>query len=189
MNGYWCYHKNRWNPEYCKDILNRVDLTAYLIGTVGNGKVDPSIRRSKVQFIQATDTNFKDVFSDIWAMALEANLKFFNFHISKLDFIQITKYDANDLSEYKSHKDVFWLNDDPIYHRKLSCSIQLSDPNDYDGGDFKILNIDTAEPTPEDVRSQGTAIFFPSFIDHQVTPITRGTRYSIVGWFEGPKWR
>ena len=42
-------------------------------------------------------------------------------------------------------------------------------------------------PNKEEMRTQGTAIFLPSFINHAALPVTKGTRYSLAVWFEGPK--
>jgi PKHD-type hydroxylase len=35
----------------------------------------------------------------------------------------------------------------------------------------------------------GDALVFPSFLRHRVTPVSRGVRYSLVTWIEGPQWR
>jgi predicted 2-oxoglutarate/Fe(II)-dependent dioxygenase YbiX len=43
-------------------------------------------------------------------------------------------------------------------------------------------------PDKEEIRTQGTAVFLPSFIPHAALPVTKGTRYSLAVWFEGPKW-
>lgn len=190
MNGLWCYHKRKWSPEYCDSILKRAGTSDFFPGKVNtDGRFRDDLRRSKIKFIQASDSNFKDVFDDLWLMALEANRVYFNFHISKLDFIQIGRYDSEDRGEYTSHQDVFWLNNDPTFHRKLSCSIQLSDQNLYSGGDLEFVDLPAETPPANDIREQGTAIFFPSFVTHRVTPVTKGSRLSLVAWFEGPKWR
>jgi PKHD-type hydroxylase len=70
--------------------------------------------------------------------------------------------------------------------RKLSMTIQLSDPSEYEGGDLQFMinqNIVSAS------REKGIIVIFPSFILHRVTPITKGTRQSIVGWVSGPPYR
>lgn len=185
----WCYHRSKWSQEYCNNLLQKVGSDDFVSGQVGDGNLDTGIRRSKIKFIQASDIQFKDLFDELWIMALEANKAFFNFHLSKLDYIQIGKYDAEDKGEYASHQDVFWMNNDPNFHRKLSCSIQLSDPADYEGGDLFLDGLPCEQPPVNDIRYQGTSIFFPSFVYHRVTPVTRGTRYSLVAWFDGPKWR
>jgi PKHD-type hydroxylase len=70
--------------------------------------------------------------------------------------------------------------------RKLTAIIQLSDENDYDGGDFEfgITNSDGTDLVKGN-RKQGTLIIFPSFLSHRVAPITKGYRYSIITWMEG----
>lgn len=189
MNGYWCYFLRKFSPEYCKSILERSKKYDFSPGVVGSFELLTDVRRSKIKFIPSDDPEFRDVFDALWLMALDANRSFFNFHISKLDFIQITEYHESDRGEYKKHHDVFWLNKDPVFHRKISCSIQLSDETSYKGGDLVFEELFDEEPKPEDIRSQGTAVFFPSFVYHRVNPVTQGTRYSLVAWFDGPKWR
>ena len=70
--------------------------------------------------------------------------------------------------------------------RKLSMTVNLSKPEDYEGGNLKF---DYGPHTPKDqerfhecieIRPQGSIIVFPSFMYHQVTPVTKGTRYSLV---------
>ena len=70
----------------------------------------------------------------------------------------------------------------------LPILIQLSDPNDYVGGDFELLGC-CENPDAEGIRQQGSVIFFPSMFMHKANPVIRGTRYSIAAWIEGPKWR
>ena len=69
--------------------------------------------------------------------------------------------------------------------RKLSLTIQLSDPADYDGG---ALQFHGGADMPA-ARAQGSATFFPSYLAHQVEPVTRGLRRSLVAWGYGPAFR
>ena len=88
--------------------------------------------------------------------------------------------------------------------RKLSSTIQLSDQDEYEGGDFEYIEyngvfdklghtntiIDVAshkKTIPFSGKSKGTLIVFPSDTYHQVTPVIRGTRISLVSWFHGPR--
>ena len=70
--------------------------------------------------------------------------------------------------------------------RKLSFSVQLSDPDDYKGGDL-LLKI-SSDPT-QVKKTRGTVIFFPSYVLHEVTPVEQGVRKSLVGWVTGPRWK
>jgi PKHD-type hydroxylase len=191
MKGEWCYFKSHFNDEMCDIIINdclAIPSQDALVGS-GNGEiVDQQVRKTKVRFFNSNDWKYRYIFDEVWKMAVQANHDFFNVHITKLDFLQFGEYSEDQFGEYKEHHDVFWLNEDPIYHRKISMVIQLSDPQSYVGGDLQFT--DCMHVPPEDeLRMRGTSVFFPSFFKHRVLPVTRGTRYSLVAWFEGPKWR
>ena len=189
MKGEWCYFKSYFNKETCERIIQDVQVLPTqdgYVGTDGGEAVIKETRRSKIRFISSSDWRYQYIFDALWKTAIEANRDFFNIHISKLDYIQFAEYDASYLGEYKEHHDVFWLNNDPVFHRKLSCVIQLSDPNDYVGGELELTETVPLDP---EVKTQGTFIYFPSLFRHRANPVTRGTRYSIAAWFDGPKWR
>ena len=73
--------------------------------------------------------------------------------------------------------------------RKLSITINLNEPGEYDGGNLKFDYGPHASGKRfhevEEIRPRGSIIVFPSFTYHQVTPVTRGTRYSLVLWSLG----
>jgi PKHD-type hydroxylase len=190
MTGEWCYFKNKISVDVCEYIIKeslKLPKEEAKIGvSTSSLKVDET-RKSRISFIQKNNPLFEGVFDELWKMAIQANSDFFNFHITKLDYMQFAEYDSSYNGNYKRHHDVFWMNNDPKYHRKLSCVIQLTDPNDYDGGDLEIFSDSKIDAT--EIRTQGTVIFFPSFMEHQANPVTRGIRYSLTSWFDGPKWR
>lgn len=99
--------------------------------------------------------------------------------------IQYTEYHASEGGKYDWHHDVDWNNNNGT-DRKLSLTVQLSDPNDYDGGNFEFAEV---EQLPDSARQQGTVVVFPSYLAHRVMPVTRGVRRSLVAWFSGPKWQ
>jgi PKHD-type hydroxylase len=67
--------------------------------------------------------------------------------------------------------------------RKLSVTVQLSDPDEYDGGDLQFW---TGGQYPiSGPRGKGNVVIFPSFLLHRVTPVTTGTRKSFVLWLGG----
>lgn len=191
MNGEWCIFQRRWSPAFCDSIIERSKKYPFDSATIGvaGTEVVESYRKSKIKFIYSNNYEFKDVFDDLWQMAISANHDFFNFHITKLDAFQLTEYDAVYSGEYKQHRDVFWMNNDPRYHRKLSCVVQLTNQLDYTDGNLELLELEGQYPDQEIVKPQGSATFFPAFTLHRVTPVTFGKRYSLVAWFDGPKWR
>jgi len=79
--------------------------------------------------------------------------------------------------------------------RKLSLTLQLTDKTKYEGGDFQFMWIQNNKKdslnviTVDDAKDIGTVIIFPSFIHHQVLPITKGKRESLVNWSLGNSFR
>lgn len=190
MRGEWCYFKNHFSPEECRKILNdglTLPASEAALGNSGESS-NSDFRRSKVRFIQKTDFNFNWLFDRMWKMAIEANDIWFGFNVTRISFIQLAEYDASYQGEYKRHHDVFWINNDSHYHRKLTAVVQLSNPNQYAGGQLELYELNEY-PNAQEIREQGTAVFFPSFITHAALPVTAGTRYSLACWFDGPKWR
>jgi PKHD-type hydroxylase len=191
VNGEWCYFKSYLNKETCNKILNlsqSIHSRDAVVGIHEASRVNQNTRRSKIKFLEKGDDTFKFLFDTLWLTAIQANNDFFNIHITKLDYVQLAEYSSEYKGEYKDHHDVFWINKDPIYHRKLSCIIQLTDPNEYEGGEFEL--IDTNQfPNADDIKQQGTIIYFPSLFLHRAKPVTKGIRHSIAAWFDGPKWR
>jgi PKHD-type hydroxylase len=190
MIGEWAYFKSRFTKEQCDYILQEGLKLPAQDATLGVQGVhtDSQFRKSKTRFIHDTDLKFSFLFDELWRMGIKANSDWFNFHITRVSYIQLAEYDESYQGEYKQHQDVFWINNDPFYHRKLTCVVQLTDPSEYEGGNFEVFS-EQDKPNPVEIREQGTAIFIPSFMLHQATPVTKGTRYSLAVWFEGPKWR
>jgi PKHD-type hydroxylase len=99
--------------------------------------------------------------------------------------IQFTEYHATEGGKYDWHHDVDWNNNNG-FDRKLSLTVQLSSPSDYDGGNFEFNEV---EQLPKNSKELGTVVVFPSYLQHRVTPVTQGVRRSLVAWFQGPAWR
>lgn len=195
MDYEWCYFNKIFSVEECEKILRDSDNYEKHNGTIGTQdgyKEVESSRRSLVRFVTKEDEKFKWLFDKLWYLANSCNNDHFHFDVTVLDFIQIAEYHDTNLGQYSDHHDVAWINNPHPYHRKLSATINLSPSDSYVGGDFEFTYLQYRSPTEvhkKEMRDQGTAIFFPSFISHAVRPVVKGTRYSITAWFEGPKWR
>jgi PKHD-type hydroxylase len=193
MKGEWCYWNRYFSKEKCELILKdglKITPKDAALGVSGMSETsDNTVRRSKTRFILKSDTHFEWLFDDLWKLAMRCNHDFFSFHVTNLSYIQLAEYDESYQGEYKMHQDVFWINNDQ-YHRKLTCVVQLTDPSEYEGGDFQMYGL-TNPPAPEqlmEMKNLGSAILIPSFINHAALPVTKGCRYSLAIWFEGPKW-
>jgi hypothetical protein len=96
-----------------------------------------------------------------------------------IEFIEpyeIKIYVEND--KFQRHHDSC-VNAANLTNRKINLSLQLSNSEDYDGGDLLIDDYVSS-------REFGTGIFFPADVFHEVTPITRGARVTLIGHSWGP---
>ena len=80
-----------------------------------------------------------------------------------------------------------YLNKNSELVRKLSFTLQLSDPDEYEGGNVQL--IDDGGKSYIIPRQRGTIVLFDSRTSHRVLKVTKGTRRSIVGWVVGPRWK
>lgn len=150
-------------------------------GRLGSGQSDPRIRRSRTVFLDKDQYGW--LYRRLWEGVVELNRRFFCVDISDVEGnVQLACYDASNSGFYDWHTDF----GDIAPRRKISISIQLSRSEDYDGGDLELLFRGQPEKAE---REKGTLIAFPSFVLHRVTPVTRGTRWSLVAWITGTRWR
>lgn len=152
-------------------------------GRVGSGDTEnPDIRRSQIWFFDPSpQTAF--IFGPLNQAVKHIN-QGYRFQISGWgEGCQIARYSDSVRGHYDWHMD---LGTDRFSRRKISLSVQLSDPASYEGGDleFHIKGLDRAK-----MRKQGTLIAFPSYLEHRVAPVIRGERYSLVVWVDGPPYR
>ena len=147
----------------------------------GENEYNDELRKSSVMFIDDTPEN-NWIYNKLAGLAIQCNNERFWFDL--LGFhqeLQLTRYSEGDFFDW--HLD---FGAGEISARKLSMTIQLSDPDAYEGGDLQFMVNNKVVNAP---RGKGTIVIFPSFIMHRVTPITKGTRESIVGWVSGPPYR
>jgi PKHD-type hydroxylase len=131
-----------------------------------------SVRQSHVRFIDEASVcaRMRDLVFDI-------NGRVFHFDVSRVEPPQLAEYGVGD--KYDEHLDI---GPGTAALRKLSLSVQLSDPKDYDGGNLELWG---ASGWTVAARSRGAVIAFPSYMLHRVTPVTRGARHSLVAWAAG----
>ena len=151
----------------------------------GDGSANTEIRRSQVKWILRDEQpHLVDV---AYSFSRAANKECFGVDITDLPMLQYSIYDSRDQGYYDWHADVFWSDSKPS-DRKLSIVIQITDGDDYEGGDLE-LEVGMEMLDSARFRQKGSVIVFPSVYHHRVTPVTKGVRKSLVGWIEGPPWR
>ena len=145
-----------------------------------------------------TEFNYDDlIIGDKNAIMVAARIlsygKDYEFDLNGFEAIQYTVYNEEGEQRYDLHMDTILGTDksmDLPETRKLSLSMVLSDPSEYEGGKFQLQ---TGSPEEDKLMTveqlKGRVIGFPSFLLHRVSPVTKGTRKSLVVWVEGPKFK
>jgi PKHD-type hydroxylase len=170
----WAYMNDVFTKEECQTIIAIGNEKLQKGTTLGD---NPSVRDSEISWLYADD-NMAWAFRRLTDVVTSLNNQFFKFDLTGFgEGFQFTKYDAPG-GHYGAHIDKI-LNHQI---RKLSLTVQLSDPSDYEGGDL-VIKLSDKEDVME--KNQGRIILFPSYVLHEVTPVTEGTRYSLVAWVTG----
>ena len=152
-----------------------------------NSGVVPRSRITDIKWIRLNkDTNW--LFKKIIDKIIDVNGRNFDLQLKFLEDLQFSEYIGEKKGFYSKHRDCGAKKslDNYVDIRKLSFTIQLTDENEYEGGEL-IFYIDEKEKTAP--KSKGTIIFFESDILHEVKPVTKGVRHSLVSWVQGPNIR
>ena len=158
-----------FSPEECDRVIALADLAPVLEGNVGTVP-----RASQVRFLVPSKESAW-VFQKLEKAISDAN-KTFRYPLTGIEPVQVARYPEG--CYYGWHAD--GIPGGPNSARKLSLSVQLSDPEDYAGGSLEFKDTPT-----EDITGRGTLIVFPSFMVHRVSAVTRGVRQSLVAWVIG----
>lgn len=182
MRNLWQMWEGVLPTETVEDIIKRGQEQQIKDAEIfSNNNADNSVRSSKISWL----TGEQDILNLLFDYVDQANQLAFSVDVWRNAEIQYTEYRAEENGHYTWHHDVHW-NTDKTSSRKISVTVQLSDPPEYAGGEFEFQGIEN--PGPES-RTKGTVLAFPSYLEHRVKPVTAGTRKSLVAWFEGPHWR
>ena len=130
------------------------------------------------------DVSILDYFPNIKNKVWNKISPYTDFDIDGIYEMNMLKYNPG--GKYDWHQDVVYKH---RKQRKYTFIIQLSDSNEYEGGDLEFFPTIKMNIDKDKAREKGTMIVFSSFLYHRITPITEGYRYSIVGWISGPPWK
>ncbi len=185
----WYYFEQAFSEEEVQLILSIADSFPFIAARIHSqedGSTVSQYRRSNIKWLSATDDANNSIHKTHWLYdrLMEyidiANQEMWGFKLHGLtDSIQYTEYDGSEEGHYDWHID---LGDDELSLRKISLVVQMSDPEDYEGGS---LELNTGGPIVEPTKTKGSVIIFPSYLLHRVTPVTSGLRKSLVLWAGG----
>ena len=171
-----------FTPEQC-NIISRLGRSlppqdAEVGGGTG-GVLDTKTRISHISWIPFNHPDAKPMYNKLQEVLYMTNKRHFGFENMEInEQAQYTEYPEGGFYNWHMDLDVDGKKEPPV--RKISVSLILSADHEFEGGGLEIQK-------PGHIKSpkQGHAVFFASFVNHRVIPVTRGIRKSLVMWFGG----
>lgn len=202
-NTYY-YFKNVFSNLFCDDVIRYGNSQNELLARTGTSENKELTEKEKKQLFKKRNSNVSWLDQEWIYREIRPYLKManeqagWNYDFDYLESVQFTKYKLN--QHYGWHVDGFYepfdMNHENINWRgkvrKISAVIILSNPSDYKGGElmFKYFQGEkTKIESVKDMLPKGSIIVFPSYVLHQVKPVTAGLRYSLVVWTLGYPFR
>lgn len=178
--NYYFFEKGFTDEELDKIYKDVANIQFINAGTGPENNQDKSIRSSSVKWVPK-NKEWGWLYDKMMTMIKEANDAIWNFDLySVLDNIQYTEYHATNDGHYGWHQDI---GPGPLSTRKVSITVQLSGPDEYEGGDLEYWK--GGQDIQKAPRGKGVVFIFPSYMMHRVTPVTKGVRRSFVLWVGG----
>lgn len=174
FDGFLPHEVDRINAMWIENEAKKATVT-------GNTPYQENLRKSTVFFLEPTERNHW-VYERITTLAGNCNAQRYGFDLTGfVEPLQLAQYQPGEFFDW--HMD---FSAGEASNRKLSVTVQLSDEDDYEGGELQFMINNRTEIAP---RRKGSLVVFPSFIQHRVTEVTSGKRHSMAGWLAGPPYR
>jgi PKHD-type hydroxylase len=176
-----------FNPSQCQDIINMGHQQKAEEAKVGHknkkeGKYDTKMRVTTISWIPFKE--MPDMYKMIERSMLQANGNHFGYEgMTITEPAQFTEYPKGGFYDWHMDAEINCQYEPPV--RKISMTILLSNPSEFDGGELEFM---TKVNHPAQLM-QGQAIFFCSLLRHRVAKVKKGVRRSLVMWFGGPHFR
>jgi PKHD-type hydroxylase len=214
LNIHYWYYNSALPKHVCDQIIKLAELKnkekfySQRQAQIGGRKQDlsrfPLSKIEKEKLIETRDSQIQWlddnwIYKEIHPFLNHANTAAkWDFEYDWSESCQFTTYRKGD--HYTWHCDSFphtsKTTDRNIHGkvRKLSMTVQLSDPKDYEGGEFQFDFRDTEDGSPNirtvsEATEKGSIIVFPSHLYHRVLPVKKGKRLSLVVWTLGQPFR
>ena len=174
-----------FSPEQCQNIIDAGHAEKPGVAQVGmnkpGGGTDTKKRVTTISWIPFKEMGH--MYVDLNNFIQKANENHFGFgDIQVTENAQFTEYPEGGFYDWHMDCDVNMDHEPPV--RKISMTLLLNDPSEFEGGDLELM-----APGKFAELKQGHAIIFASFLNHRVNPVTKGMRQSLVCWFGGKPFR
>ena len=173
-----------FTPEQCKMIIeagHQCKPEEAKVGGGKDGKHDTKKRVTTISWIPFKEMGH--MYQDLHKFIQKCNENHFGFgNIQVTENAQFTEYPEGGFYDWHMDCDTHMAHEPPV--RKISMTLLLNDPSEFEGGDLELM-----APGKFAELKQGHAICFASFLNHRVNKVRRGVRQSLVVWFGGKPFR
>ena len=174
-----------FTPDQCRQIIECGHRQKPQQAQVGmnkpGGGTDTNKRVTTISWLPFKE--MEHMYRDLDTFIQAANLNHFGFDDIRItEQAQFTEYPEGGFYDWHMDCDINMKHEPPV--RKISMTLLLSDPSDFEGGHLEL----GAQNQYAELK-QGHAICFASFINHRVQPVKKGVRRSLVVWFGGRPFR
>ncbi len=180
----WYYAPETFSAEDIDKIYKLTEAIEFREGVLNSGSnKHNSYRKSDIKWLHPEMEDIEWLYKKFTELITEANNSIWRFDINEeLKNIQYSVY-RGDGGHYDWHMD---LGGGIAAQRKISIVVQLSSPEEYEGGEFEIF---VQKDVIEFPKKKGSVVLFPSYYMHRVSPVTAGERKSLVLWVTGVPFR
>ena len=174
-----------FTPEQCRKIIESGRAQKPQTAQVGmnkpGGGTDTKKRVTTISWLPFKE--MAPMYHDLNIFIQKCNENHFGFgDIRITENAQFTEYPEGGFYDWHMDCDVNMQHEPPV--RKISMTLLLNDPSEFEGGDLELM-----APGKFAELKQGHAICFASFLNHRVNKVRRGVRQSLVVWFGGKPFR
>lgn len=200
IKNYYFYFTRVIPEQTCDDIIRFANDQQQLIASTGGKnteelQVNKELQKENEQHRNSHISWLDEpwIYNEIQPWVHKANeMAEWNFDWDFSETVQFTRYKLNQYYHWHADQEAEpYNNGHPQQEgkiRKLSCTIQLNHPHEYEGGDLQ-FRTPHGEFTCNEIKPKGSICIFPSFVTHRVTTVTSGTRNSLVMWNIGYPYR
>ena len=169
-------NKPIFTPKLCQEIIDLGSMLGKEQGRLEDERTDKNLRQSTVSWIDFN--KMQPMYDDLSYLIQKINRNNFGFsNIQITERAQIAEYSKGQFYDWHTDSTIDMDTEPPV--RKLSMTLLLNDPSEFEGGNLEIAG---KKMSP---MKQGHATIFASFLQHRVTPVTKGVRKALVVWFSG----
>ena len=171
-------------PQQCDELIRIGQSGPQVKGEISKPETTQEYRKSTISWIPINKQEAVPTYQIIKKWIEATNNNHFGFNaVQMTEHGQYAEYAKGDFYDWHMDSSVEMSDMPPV--RKISMTLLLNDPDEFEGGNLELFCGRLDSKKNKFKLKRGFAVFFASFILHRVAPVTKGNRKSLVMWFGG----